>query len=86
MEYENGFVKSETIGFRQMNMAGKEQIRWQDLSKNSDLERLMREFGCTNDDVAEYPINDAEARHRIGMLISAAVWAVCGPTRVAKTK
>jgi len=47
-------------------------------SKNADLERLMREFGCTNDEVAEYPINDPEARLRIGKLISAAVQAVCG--------
>ena len=67
-------------------MTGKEQIRWLDHSKNSDLVRLMREFGCTNDDVAEYPINDAEARRRIGKLISAAVQAVCGPTRLDKIK
>ena len=67
-----------------MNMTGKEQIRWPDHSKNSNLERLMREFGCTNDDVAEYPINDPEARRRIGELISAAVQAVCGPTRLDK--
>ena len=63
-------------------MTGKEQIRWH--SKNSDLERLMREFGCTHDDVAEYPINDLEARRRIGKLISAAVQAVCGPTWLDK--
>jgi hypothetical protein len=44
----------------------------------------MREFGCTNDDVAEYPINDPEARRRIGELISAAVR--CGPTRFDKIK
>ncbi len=59
-----------------MSMTGKEQIRWH--SKNSDLERLMREFGCANNDVAEYPINDPEASLRIGKLISAAVQAVCG--------
>ena len=64
-------------------MTRKEQIRWLDNSKNSNLERLMREFGCTNDDVAEYP---PEAGRRIGKLISAAVQAVCGPTRLDKTK
>jgi hypothetical protein len=69
-----------------MNMTGKEQIRWTDHSKTSDLERLMREFGCTDDDVAEYPIDNPEARRRIGELISAAVRAVCGPTRLDKIK
>jgi hypothetical protein len=38
----------------------------------------MHEFGCTNDEVAECPIIDPEARHRIGEFISAAVQAVCG--------
>ena len=38
----------------------------------------MREFGCTNNEVAEYPINDPEASLRIGKLISAAVQTVCG--------
>ena len=38
----------------------------------------MLEFGCTNNEVAEYPINDPEASLRIGKLISAAVQTVCG--------
>ena len=38
----------------------------------------MREFGCTNNEVAEYPINDPEASLRIGKLICAAVQTVCG--------
>ena len=42
-------------------------------SKHAGLERLMREFGCTNNDIADYPINDRKARWRIGKLISAAV-------------
>ena len=68
-----------------MSMTGKEEIRWPNHSI-SELERLMREFGCTNDDVAEYSISDPEARRRIGELISAAVRAVCGPTRLDKIK
>ncbi len=54
-------------------MTRKEQIRWPEPSKNPDLERLMREFGCTNDYIADYPINDPEARRRIAKLISGAV-------------
>jgi hypothetical protein len=38
----------------------------------------MREFGCTNNEVPEYPIDDAETGLRIGKLISDAVQAVCG--------
>ena len=59
-------------------MTRKEQVRELDHSKNSDLERLMRELGCTNNEVAEYPINDPETNLRIGKVISAAVQAVCG--------
>jgi hypothetical protein len=49
------------------------QFLWSESSKNVDLERLMREFGCSNDYVAEYPMNDPEARRRIGTLISGAL-------------
>jgi hypothetical protein len=64
-------------------MTRKEQVRDLSKTKSSDLERLMREFGCTNNEVAEYPINDPEACLRIGKLISAAVQSVCGQYRRA---
>jgi hypothetical protein len=56
-----------------MHMTQEKQLRTPKPSKNADLEKLMREFGCTNNDIADYPINDLEARRRIGELISGAV-------------
>jgi hypothetical protein len=53
-------------------MIGKKQVQWSEPSKNSDLERLMREFGCSNDYVADYPV-DLNARRSIGELISSAM-------------
>jgi hypothetical protein len=53
-------------------MTGKKQVHWPEPSKNADLERLMREFGCSNDYVADYAV-DLNARRSIGELISGAV-------------
>ena len=64
-----------------MRMTQEKQLRTPEPSKNADLEKLIREFGCTNNDIADYPINDREARWRIGKLISAAVVAVHGNAR-----
>jgi hypothetical protein len=50
------------------------------------LERLLREFGCVNNGVAEYSIDDAAARQRIGKLISASVEAVGGLPPLDKIK
>ena len=41
--------------------------------KNPHLERLMREFGCTDDCIADDPINDPHVRRQIGNFISVAV-------------
>ena len=54
-------------------MTEEKQVNWPKPSKHTDLERLMREFGCTNNEIADYPINDPEACCRIGKLISDAV-------------
>ena len=42
-------------------------------SKIGDLEELMHEFGCTNNYIADYPMNDPKVHRRIGRLISSAV-------------
>jgi hypothetical protein len=54
-------------------MTLKKQLSRSDSSKNDDLERLMRELGCLDSYIADYPINDREARRHVGELISGAV-------------
>jgi hypothetical protein len=68
----NGFKKVKRYRLQTNEYDWKKQIHWPKLSKNADLEKLMREFGCTDDYVAEYPINNPEDRRRIGKLISGA--------------
>jgi hypothetical protein len=63
-------------------MTQEKQVNYPKSSKQADRERLMREFGCTNNDIADYPINDREVRWRIGKLISAAAAAVHGNARL----
>jgi hypothetical protein len=62
-------------------MTEEKQVNWRKLSKHTDLQRLMREFGCTNNEIADYPINDPDTRRRIGILINDAVHAVHGNAR-----
>ncbi len=60
-------------------MTQEKQLRGSELSKNADLERLMREFGSLEDCVADYPINNRETRRRIGELINGAVQSQLRP-------
>ena len=67
-------VRVEQCGVRMtIVMNGKNESVCQRLSKRSDLGRLMREFGCADGVIADYPINDPEARRRIGKLICGAM-------------